>query len=276
MRSKASYKGHPIHPALIPFPFAFLYGALFFDLAGRLFERPSWWTTGAYLGCVGILAALVAAVPGFIDYFSTVPPNSSGKRRATKHMLVNLAAVTLFIGAWLARGDAALAPGIAVLSLEGIGVALLTAGGWMGGVLVNRNQIGVDHRYARAGEWREAKVKSGSDRAVVVARADELAVNQMKLLRVDGHRLVLARRDDGYVAFDDRCPHRGGSLAGGVMIAGLVQCPWHGSQFDCRTGAVTAGPAEKPIGTYRVTERDGEVLLTVTAGESARSANPKS
>jgi nitrite reductase/ring-hydroxylating ferredoxin subunit/uncharacterized membrane protein len=267
MRSKASYKGHPIHPALIPFPFAFLYGSFFFDVAGRLFERPLWWTTGAYLGCIGIIAALVAAVPGFVDYFGTVPPNSSGKRRATKHMLVNLAAVALFIAAWLARGDAEMAPGIPVLSLEGIGVALLTAGGWMGGVLVNRNQIGVDHRYARAGQWKEAKVESASDQPIVVARADELEVDQMKLLHVGGRRLVLARRDDGYVAFDDRCPHRGGSLAGGVMIAGLVQCPWHGSQFDCRTGAVAAGPAEDPIGTYRVTESAGKVLLTMPAGD---------
>lgn len=45
MRSRASYKGHPIHPALIPFPFAFLYGAFFFDLAGRLTGRASWWLT---------------------------------------------------------------------------------------------------------------------------------------------------------------------------------------------------------------------------------------
>ncbi len=92
MRSKASFRGHPIHPALIPFPFAFLYGAFLFDLAGRVAERPGWWTTGAYLSLVGVVAALIAAVPGFIDYFSTVPPNSSGKKRATKHMLVNLAA----------------------------------------------------------------------------------------------------------------------------------------------------------------------------------------
>ena len=151
----------------------------------------------------------------------------------------------------------------------------MTAGGWMGGVLVSRNQISVDHRYARGGTWKEAKVESGSDQAVVVANAEELEVNQMKLLRVDGHRLVLARTDDGYAAFDDRCPHRGGSLAGGVMIAGLVQCPWHGSQFDCRTGGVTAGPAEEPIGTYPVTEKDGKVLLTFTGGERARRANAK-
>src|SRR5829696_7446708 len=100
MRSRASYKGHPIHPALIPFPFAFLYGAFFFDLAGHLTGRPSWWTTGAYLSLVGVVAARAAAIPGFIDYFLTVPPNSSGKRRATKHMIVNLAAVTLFAIGW--------------------------------------------------------------------------------------------------------------------------------------------------------------------------------
>jgi uncharacterized membrane protein len=136
MRSRASFRGHPIHPALIPFPFAFLYGAFLFDLAGRVAGRPGWWTTGAYLGLVGIVAALIAAVPGFIDYFTTVPPKSSGKQRATRHMLVNLAAVVLFAAAWAVRGESAALPDLTVLALEGIGVALLTAGGWMGGVLV--------------------------------------------------------------------------------------------------------------------------------------------
>jgi uncharacterized membrane protein len=191
MKSKASYKGHPVHPALIPFPFAFLYGAFFFDLAGRLTARPSWWTTGAYLSLVGVIAALVAAIPGFIDYFGTVPPNSSGKRRATKHMIVNLAAVTLFAVAWAIRGQPDVTPGVPVLALEGIGLALLTAGGWMGGVLVSRNQIGVDHRYAQAGRWKEQKVESLAGEQVMVARADELQVNQMKLLHLNGRRLVL-------------------------------------------------------------------------------------
>jgi uncharacterized membrane protein/nitrite reductase/ring-hydroxylating ferredoxin subunit len=266
MRSKASFRGHPIHPALIPFPFAFLYGSFFFDLAGRLTDRPGWWTTGAYLGLVGIIAALIAAVPGFIDYLKTVPPKSSGKRRATKHMLVNLSAVVLFVAACAIRGDADSMPGATVVALEGIGVALLTAGGWMGGVLVNRNQIGVDHRYARAGKWKEEKIQVGSDRALVVAAAGELEIDQMKLLHLDGLRVVLARTAEGYVAFDDRCTHKGGSLAGGVMIAGTVQCPWHGSQFDCRKGVVKAGPAEQPIKTYRVTASEGKIVLTLGNG----------
>jgi uncharacterized membrane protein/nitrite reductase/ring-hydroxylating ferredoxin subunit len=264
MRSKASFRGHPIHPALIPFPFAFLSGGFAFDLLGRLLERQAWWTTGAYLTLAGIGTALLAAVPGFIDYFYTVPPKSSGKRRATKHMLVNLSAVILFSAAWTIRGHAEAAPGTTILVLEAIGLILLTAGGWMGGVLVNRNQIGVDHRYAQAGKWKEETIHPKTGQTVAVARGDELKVNQMKLLHVNGLRVVLARTESGYVAFDDRCTHRGGSLAGGVMIAGVVQCPWHGSQFDCRGGAVKAGPADEPIATYPVREQDGKVMLTIS------------
>jgi nitrite reductase/ring-hydroxylating ferredoxin subunit len=76
-----------------------------------------------------------------------------------------------------------------------------------------------------------------------------------------GKRVVLARTEDGYAAFDDHCPHRGASLADGVIISGQVQCPWHGSQFDVRTGAVVNGPAEEGIGTYFVEERGGKVIL---------------
>src|SRR5215208_1635311 len=265
MISKASFKGHPIHPALSPVPFAFLYGGFAFDLAGHLAQRPAWWTTGGYLSVVGIVGALIAAVPGFIDYFNTVPPKSSGKQRATRHMLVNLAAVILFAIAWIIRDRAGAFPGTTILLLEAIGLALLTAGGWMGGVLVNRNQIGVDHRYAEAGKWKEERIQPTPGQPLVVAKIDELKVNQMKLLHLDSLRLVLARTEQGYVAFQDRCTHRGGSLAGGVMIAGIVQCPWHGSQFDCRSGQVKAGPADQSISTYSAREQDGQVLLTISA-----------
>jgi len=252
MRSRASIKGHPIHPALIPFPFAFLVGAFAFDAAGMLLDRPGLWTTATYLALAGIGAALVAAIPGFIDYFFTVPPNSSGKRRATKHMLLNLSAVALFAVAWAVKGDAAARPELLHLLLEAAGAGLLTIGGWMGGTLAFRNQIGVDHRYAKAGKWAEEYVDSAADGTAIVARSGDLEVNQMKLVHVNGRRIVLARTADGYVAFDDRCTHRGGSLAGGTIICGTVQCPWHGSQFDVASGAVKAGPAEKGIETFRV------------------------
>lgn len=264
MRSKASFRGHPIHPALIPFPFAFLTGAFLFDAAGWLTDRESWWTTGGHLAAAGIATALVAAVPGFIDYLFTVPPRSTGKRRATRHMLVNLLAVALVAVAWIVRRGMIAEPDIRVLALELAALGLLTAGGWMGGVLVNRNQIGVDHRYASAGKWKEQRVAASPGAPVTVATVDELKVDQMKLLHVGDRRIVLARTEHGYVAFDDHCPHRGGSLAGGTMICGTVQCPWHGSQFDVRTGAVKAGPAEQSIETHRLEQQGNEIRLSLS------------
>jgi nitrite reductase/ring-hydroxylating ferredoxin subunit/uncharacterized membrane protein len=261
MRSRATFRSHPVHPALIPFPLAFLVGALAADVAGRALARPELWMVGWHLAAAGVVAGLVAAVPGVIDYRATVPPDSSGKERARKHGLANAAALALFAAAWWIRGGAEAPPGALVLGLQGVGAVLLGMGGWMGGTLVNRNLISVDHRYAGAGKWSEARLRAGRDGRVVAARADELEVDQMKLLHVDGRRIVLGRTEDGYVAFDDRCTHRGGSLAGGVMICGTVQCLWHGSQFDCRTGAVRAGPAEEPIRTYEVEEAGGEVRL---------------
>src|SRR5688572_8026300 len=49
-----------------------------------LVAQPAWRATAAHLTAAGVLSALVAAVPGAIDYLYTVPPQSSGKRRATK------------------------------------------------------------------------------------------------------------------------------------------------------------------------------------------------
>jgi uncharacterized membrane protein/nitrite reductase/ring-hydroxylating ferredoxin subunit len=264
MRSKALLLGHPLHPMLVPFPVAFLAGAVVFDLVGRLAGASSWWRTGAYLSAGGIGTAIIAALPGLIDYLFTVPPNSSGQRRATKHATANLSAVACFTLAWWIRGNPSAPPGIAVLALEVVGLGVLAVGAYMGGTLVTRNLIGVDHRYANAGKWREQTFDpSPGDTTFIVAVRDEIRIDQMKLLRIGTRRVVLARTASGYVAFDDRCTHKGGSLAGGVMLCGAVQCLWHGSQFDASTGAVKSGPADKPIRTYAVREEAGQVKLTL-------------
>jgi nitrite reductase/ring-hydroxylating ferredoxin subunit len=121
----------------------------------------------------------------------------------------------------------------------------------MGGTLVYRNQIGVDHRYANAGKWQEETAGADDVNALDEA-AHGLAMNQMKLVRAGGKRIAVGRTDKGYVAFQDRCTHKGGPLSDGVMMCGRVQCPWHGSQFDVHTGEVKAGPAKQNIETYEV------------------------
>jgi nitrite reductase/ring-hydroxylating ferredoxin subunit len=147
-----------------------------------------------------------------------------------------------------------------ILALEGTGFVLMNIAGWMGGTLVHRNQIGVDPRYAFAGKWREEIFKP--DRGKVrLGNLENLKRDQMMLTHIEGKRIVIARTEDGYVAFDDHCTHKGGSLAGGMMICGTVQCPWHGSQFDVRNGSVKAGPAGEKISTYEVQPINGVLYL---------------
>lgn len=263
MRSKAAVKSHPIHPILVSFPVAFLTAAPVLDIVGLLRETPSLWTSGAYANAAAIFTGLAAGAAGLVDYLYVVPPNSSAKKRATWHMAINVTALALVAVAWAFRDLTTLKPQAAAVALEVAALALAGCGGWLGGTLVYRNQIGVDHRYARAGKWRETTITGSPGESIAIDGASELQIGQMMLLRLPDRRLVLARTDNGFVAFDDHCTHRGGSLAGGTLACGTVCCPWHGSQFAADSGAVVAGPAEKPIGTYRLTEAAGEVRLVM-------------
>src|SRR2546423_1516255 len=146
MRSVASFKTYPLHPILIPFPIAFLIGGTAADFVA--FTRGNWATGASYLLIAGIVTALIAAVPGLIDYLYTVPPDSSGKKRATYHLIINVSAVALFTIAVILKGWPPRVPGAASLVLEVAGVGLITIGGWLGGTLIHRNFIGVEHRYA--------------------------------------------------------------------------------------------------------------------------------
>ncbi len=262
MRSRAQFRAHPIHPALIPFPFAFLTAAPLFDIAGHLWQRTELWVTAGHLIIAGIAAGLLAAIPGAIDYVYAVPPESSGKARATKHALLNVTSLIFFAGAWGLREAGGPPPAVS-LGLEILGASLLAYAGVLGGTLVIRNMVSVDHRYANTGTWTEATFTAKAGESIEVADVEDLKEDQMKLLRVNGRRIALARTGKGYTAFDDRCTHRGGSLAGGVLIGGTVQCLWHGSQFDASTGRVACGPAKKAIGVYPVEEKRGKVWLTV-------------
>jgi nitrite reductase/ring-hydroxylating ferredoxin subunit/uncharacterized membrane protein len=260
--------GHPLHPILIAFPIAFLVGALLFDLAGYFGHWAGGRQTGAYLSIAAVISGLIAAVPGVIDFLGVVPPKSSAWDRALWHMGVNVAALTLFAVGWAFRDWDTFQPNLVVLLLEAGGVALVGWGGYMGGTLVYRNQIGVDHRYANAGKWRETTVTGQPGESVVVAKADEFADGQMMLVHANGQRLVLARHGDRFTAFDDYCTHKGGPLADGVLACGVVTCPWHGSQFDVKDGSVSNGPAEKGISTYQVKKDGNDLRLVLPDGKA--------
>jgi nitrite reductase/ring-hydroxylating ferredoxin subunit len=83
-----------------------------------------------------------------------------------------------------------------------------------------------------------------------------------KLLGVtlDGDRVCLARVDDDVFALEDRCTHALFPLSrGNLLPSGAIECPWHGAQFDARTGAACRGPAAADARTYDVLLHDGEI-----------------
>jgi len=249
MKSLASVKGHPIHPMLIVYPFAFLTGSFGFAAAGAATRKRDLERVADYLVPAGIVAGLLAAVPGVVDYFGSVPPQSSGRDRATKHALLNVTGLALFAASAVLRREEHRRGW--PLALKGFGSAVMSVAGFLGGTLVYRNQIGVDHRYADAGKWQEEERTESSAPALTSAAAG-LGLNQMKLVHAADRRIAVARTENGYAAFQDRCTHKGGPLSDGVLICGTVQCPWHGSQFDVHSGAVKCGPAEQPIETYEI------------------------
>lgn len=259
MRSKIHLKGHPLHPILVGFPIAFFVGTLIFDFLGWTQNEDQYWQTGFHLEIAGIGFGLMAAIPGIVDYFMIVPPKSSGKKRATQHGILNIIMISIFTVVWFYRQSDAPGP-LVIIGAEAVGVLIMGISGWLGGTLVHRNQIGIDHRYAGAGKWKEKYLEANGDE-VKIGRVDELKTNQMMLIHIKGKRIVVGRTERGYVAFDDRCTHRGASLADGALICGIVQCPWHGSQFDCMTGAVKAGPAKDPVQTYSIKESGDDLTL---------------
>jgi uncharacterized membrane protein len=142
MKSTAQIQGHPIHPMLIPYPFALLSTATLFDLGARLTGQRAWSETGKHLTAVGIGTAFIAAVPGIVDYFGTVPPRTTARRSATQHALCNVSALVCFALATARRLPDG-CPGSSGLTLSVLGTGLLAVGGWLGGHLIYHERIGV-------------------------------------------------------------------------------------------------------------------------------------
>ena len=98
--SSASIKGHPVHPMLVGFPIGLWVFALVCDVVHAVSGSAIWQTVATFLVAGGIVGALLAAVPGLIDYFSI--GEAEMRRIANRHLAVNLSAVAIFaIDLWL-------------------------------------------------------------------------------------------------------------------------------------------------------------------------------
>lgn len=269
MRAKAHIASHPIHPILVAFPIGLFITSFVFDLIAVLGQHPSFAVASWYCIVAGLIVGAGAAVAGAIDLFGVVPPASSARRRGYKHAILNAIMMVLFLVVAVRRGGPGAMPDGASLIVSASGVVVLLISGWLGGTLVYRNQIGVDHLYANAGKFQERELRRWDE---PVCGQDELAEGQMILADVSGTRVVVGRCAEGIIAFSDRCTHRGGPLSDGALVGCMVQCPWHGSQFNVHDGRVVNGPAEERIETFGAEVRDGQVYVHPRRGEERKAA----
>lgn len=72
-------------------------------------------------------------------------------------------------------------------------------------------------------------------------------------MNVAGTALLLVFHELSWWAIEDRCSHADCSFSSDGEVVDLIAvCDCHGSEFDVRTGAVLAPPADDPIATYPV------------------------
>src|SRR2546426_9004384 len=96
MGSPASVRGHPVHPMLVVFPIGLWVFSFICDIVYHAGSYNIFWKGVAFYTMLGgVLGALVAAVPGFIDYLSL--SDRRVKRIPTKHMVFNFIVVALFV-----------------------------------------------------------------------------------------------------------------------------------------------------------------------------------
>lgn len=97
-----------------------------------------------------------------------------------------------------------------------------------------------------------------------VGKVDDLPVDSMRKLVLDGEEICLSHAEDGsYYALSDICTHEEYSLSDGELWGLDVECPAHGSRFNLQTGAVTGLPAVIPARAYPVTVEGDDVYVEI-------------
>lgn len=87
---------------------------------------------------------------------------------------------------------------------------------------------------------------------IEAATVDELESGQAKLIEIEGNEIALINSGGEYYAIDNECSHIGGPLCEGEIDGSTVTCPWHGAQFDLKSGTPLSPPAEGSLMTYKV------------------------
>jgi NAD(P)H-dependent nitrite reductase small subunit len=95
-----------------------------------------------------------------------------------------------------------------------------------------------------------------------IAEINDIPKNGSKLVMVDDTPIALFNFNGKIQAWDNRCPHRGASLADGIISENIIQCKLHLWEFDVKTACAVANSNLK-VETFTVEIKDGSVYIDV-------------
>lgn len=105
---------------------------------------------------------------------------------------------------------------------------------------------------------------------IEIAKVADCPPGEARELVADGRLLALYNVAGTFYVLDGVCPHQGGPLGKGRLVGCVVTCPWHGWQFDVRSGQHQLNPRlVQPHWPARV-EGDA-VLVDLSAGSAGAS-----
>jgi len=93
-----------------------------------------------------------------------------------------------------------------------------------------------------------------------IAKVEDIPVGRAKFVMLDDTPIVLFNFKGRIQAWDNRCPHRGASLADGKILDSSIQCKSHLWEFDVEAACAVANPKIK-VKTFYVKVKNGDIFI---------------
>lgn len=115
---------------------------------------------------------------------------------------------------------------------------------------------------------------SSRNQWIRVAYCDDIPLREGREVVVGNRSIAVFNFGEKFLAVENRCPHRGGPLADGIVSGQSVVCPLHGWKIDLQNGGVQR-PAETPacVKTFATKVEAGMLLLEVSELASCPASN---
>jgi nitrite reductase [NAD(P)H] small subunit len=110
---------------------------------------------------------------------------------------------------------------------------------------------------------------------VRVTSVDSIPLREGRAVQIAGHDIAVFNLGNRFLAVENKCPHRGGPLADGIVSGGNVVCPLHAWRVDLTSGEVTNQPAPPRCAqTFPVRIENDIVSVEITVAASATADVP--